>query len=109
MPRHSTAGFVSILIVAAIACPLRGASVLSADAASSTEAASGFPEQAKKDDEAKPALQIKGKVTDRNGKPLANIEVAIVGPKGPLTKKTGADGAFSFEAAPGKYTFSAKG
>jgi hypothetical protein len=66
------------------------------------------PNQEAQRDEQKPTLQVKGKVVDRSGKALANIEVTVEGPKGPVTKRTGATGAYNFEGPPGKYKITAK-
>jgi hypothetical protein len=63
--------------------------------------------QKEKSDDTKP-VQVKGKVVDRQGNPLSNVEVSIDGPKAPGPKKTGHDGAFTFEVPPGDYKITAK-
>jgi hypothetical protein len=47
------------------------------------------------------SVQVKGKVVDRQGKGITDVEVTIEGPKGSATKKTGNGGVFTFEGPPG--------
>jgi hypothetical protein len=100
MPRLLQTGATLLLIVTAIGQPTHAA------AAHSSEVAAANQEEKKA--EAKLTVQVKGRVVDRNGKGLASIEVTAEGPKGAVTKRTGATGAYSFEGPPGKYKITAK-
>ena len=65
-------------------------------------------QEATKKAESPVPVHVKGRVVDRNGNGLANIEVKIEGLKRPVTKRTGSTGAFNFDAPPGKYKITAK-
>lgn len=71
-------------------------------------AVAGDSQEAPKKAETPVPVQVKGRVVDRNGNGLANIEVTIEGARRPIIKKTGSTGAFNFEAPPGKYKITAK-
>jgi hypothetical protein len=71
-------------------------------------AVAGETQEAPKRAEPPAPVQVKGRVVDRNGNGLANIEVTIEGLKPPVIKKTGSTGAFNFDVPPGKYKITAK-
>jgi hypothetical protein len=110
MPRCSQAGVAFIFVAASIAPAKRTVPAVSLELAFYMQAAPGS--EKKKDEGAKAAaqVQVRGRVVDRNGKGLANIEVTISGPNGAATSattRTESSGSFVFTVRPGKYTISA--